>query len=144
MSDTTTATSEPVEHPLDSLHRLLVELVNRAPWHSEDQHQQMMELARSSEVALKADSIQDSPAVVPPAPVRPQPVSPAEVAAGAGFDYDKLAAAMVKAQATQARIAAEQMDQANAAVAANPGWTPPSAESAAPVEEHAAAEAVAQ
>ena len=146
MSTTTATVDQPVEtsaHPLDGLHRLLVELVNRMPWHSEDQHLAMMELARQSEAAIKGDSIDSvHPPVVPPAPFRPAPLNPLEaagVASGVALDYDKLASAMVKAQAA---FAAAQAAQAAAAVEADPGFVPPGAVTAPAGEAHAAAAAV--
>jgi hypothetical protein len=143
-----TQVDEPVEtssHPLDSLHRLLVELVNRMPWHSEGQQLEMMQLARDSEAAIKGDSIEaEHPPVVPPAPYLPPPVNPLEAAGmstGVPLDYDKLAAAMVKAQA---KFADQQAKQAAAAIEADPSFEPPGAVTVpAPAEAHAAAEAVA-
>lgn len=145
MSDTSTTEVQP--HPLDSLHRLLTMVVDRLPWHSEVQYQQAMELARDSEAALKGDAIDTSPAVVPPAPVLPAPVSTLEAAAAAAgqpLDYAKLAEQIVLAQKRLEETAATQAAQADAAVAANPGWEPPGSVTATPAAGHAGADAVSE
>ncbi|HLI23353.1 MAG TPA: hypothetical protein VKU91_00235 [Acidimicrobiales bacterium] len=87
-------------------------MADRLPWHSDTQHAEVVGHLRAAEEAIKGDALAESPAVVPPAPVQPKPVNPAAaVAAGAGaIDYDKLAAAIVKAQ-----TAAKPADPAPAA-----------------------------
>lgn len=127
MSETSTSSDSTTDvgpHPLDSLHRLLVEIVARLPWHSEGQASAMLDLVRESETALKGDTTSES--VVPAAAVVAAP--PVVAQGGQPIDYDKLGAAIAKAQAAQA----------SAAVEANPGWTPPGAVSAPPTETHAA------
>ena len=136
MTDTATQTTDTQGHPLDSLHRALVEIVNRLPWPSEDKHQSVLGMVRDSEADLKGDEIDNSPAVVPPAPVGASPASPVEVATGgAGIDYGRLAAAIV---AEQNRTAQAQMDQAAAAVAADPSFVPPGSVTDPAAEGHAA------
>lgn len=137
MSDTQT-------HPLDSLHKVLLAVVARIPWHSEAQQQEVTDLLRQSEVDLKGDAIDSHPAVVPPSPPAGPAASPLAMVAGPEFDYDKLAAAMLKAQKEQEEAASEQMAQAHEAVAANPGWTPPGAATGATAESHAGADALTQ
>jgi hypothetical protein len=118
-------------HPTDHIHRLLTEIVARLPWHSEEQQNQMMALLRDSEGAAKDGS--DAMLVVPPASPMPEPTRPMGVQAGESIDYDKLAAAIVAAQAT----ADQQRAQAAAAVSAEPGFVPPGAETVPPSETHA-------
>lgn len=140
MSDTTTTTTE--AHPHSALHDLLVKLVAKAPWHSEDEYHQAMQLARDSEQALAGDSIDAETgegAVVPPAPVLPAPVSAvdrATAAQGGSFDYAKLASEIIR----------QQSGQAAAAVQADPTFEPPGAvtvSGAGLSEQHAGAEAAA-
>src|SRR5579875_2770306 len=97
MSTTTPQPQAPQEskdHSHDPLFRALVAMADRLPWHSDTQHAEVVGHLRAAEEAIKGD------ALAPPAPVQPKPVNPAAaVAAGAGaIDYDKLAAAIVKAQ----------------------------------------------
>jgi hypothetical protein len=115
---TVTEASAPTEtepHAFDELHKVLTSIIDRIPWHSEAQRNEMLDGLRNSEVAIKGDDIERSPAVVPASPVPPavpDPVAAAIAAAGqpAPIDYDKLAAALVKAQAKAAPAAPVAVD----------------------------------
>lgn len=126
LTDTETETG----HPLDHLFRAVQAVVDRIPWHSEAQHAEVMDSLRQGEAALKGDAINDTapPVVRPAAELPPGAASPAAaVAAGAGVDYDKLAEAIVRAQAKQAAADAAKADQPEEEAAPpDPGWTPPS------------------
>lgn len=102
-----TETQPKVEHAFDHVHRLLTAVIDRIPWHSEQQHADALDALRQSELAIKGDDIEQSPAVVPPAVTRPGPTAAEAAVAAAGvqaaqIDYDKLAAAIVAAQAKAA------------------------------------------
>ena len=125
MTVTETPTTDSGPHPVDNLHRLLVEIINRMPWHSEDQHQSALNLLRDSEAALKGDAADSSPSVIPPAPVAPVPADTfgaAVAASGQPIDYAALAAAIVDAQA---KLDASKATQAAPPVSDTPADTPP-------------------
>lgn len=117
-----------------SLFLALHQIVDRVPWHSEVQHQDVMDLVRQAETDVRGDSIDaEAPAVVPPKPAVNEATDPGMIAANANqqLDYSKLADAIVAAQQVQ-------QAQAAAAVAAAPGFETPGAENVPPAESHAA------
>jgi hypothetical protein len=124
---TITEPVETVDHAVDPIHRVLSAIIDRIPWHSEQQRSDVLDELRSSEVAMKGDDIERSPAVVAP-PTHSvgivNPLDAALAAAGpqpAAIDYQKLAEAIVAAQSKAATAPAPPEPASGAAVSSEGG-----------------------
>lgn len=136
----------------EKLFQTLLELVRRAPWRSEAEERWVTELLSGAEAEARAGetTAEGDPfvAIIPPAP-EIVPAPPGQTVSGPeALDYDKLADALLRAQARAAGVPAPADAPPAApppappeAAQAPPGWLPPVAPDipAAPVHAGAAA-----
>ena len=123
---------------------MLGEVVRRIPWSSEAEHLGITDLLRDAETEIRGA---DAKLITPARPVDAlKPLAP--VAASGELDYDKLAEAMLRAQAraTGTPLPQDGTPQAPSTVPgtvqAPAGWTPPTSPDVVGLVPHAGAVAV--